>query len=795
MKNSPSAHEQGEVLNEESVPVAETSRESGVELQTEISNLEAKLADESLNQMSISMLEAQIVAKRKELAESTAAEVEWGISDEEKTLAYLENQTRKSDAEPTVEPLSQEIAALEDGASVLVEPSLEPTKEVPTEENIESTNEKVNHFELKHSFMEARREYEDALKKEASVGRKLFGIGRDKMNEDTQKAYDKYMLTNEALYKSGRDSGVHDRLANILNIRKAKTESKTGRSPEGVEESVKLAVANRHILNPAEKRLELQTSHMPESISNLKDRVVGKIKQHPTIAIALGGTLIVTSAVFSLPALLTGIGTRYAGGKIGDRYEAGREKGKKSIVDSIGSEINLSELESEYFNRANKVQRVRTGTNWAAVGAGLAAGGINTFANAESIVDVAGSNFSPVSLTELQSDYEDIGFNDVQDVESGPAEGSNHNPHLDTQSDILSDVNESPVVHSVAAESIPSSQSVENNDGIFVPERGDNLSTALVETIKARVANGSLVLPPGVGNEGIAHYMYQSFPEMTDATDVSPRLTPDQWRELNVSSGDPNKIGIGEQINIDKLLDNMWGPPSEVSAPTTPDPFVVNEVVSDTPPVVSEVLSSESATGVGVVQPHQEITVGSDTPDPLPDEMSEDVEYREPSLVSNVALLAASQSEILSDRAAILATQGYEGMYGYSPMYVPELELRVFHAETDLTSREFSEIIYRQTLDAYQAGEINLPVETMNNVANDSTAINAFVDKNADEFSGFNPFLSDREPLGLSVAAWIELGFSSGNPDKLVAGDSINVGNLIKHIIEHAAERINGRLN
>jgi hypothetical protein len=751
MESDSSARKNGEAYNKEGDFLVDTPRERVDKLLTEISNLESELANESLGQMNMAMLEAKIDIKRKELVKSKASEVKFGTRVKE-VSEYLKKQTTKPDADPT-------------------------------EENIESTNEKVNHFELKHSFMEARREYEDALKKEAGVGRKLFGIGRDKMNEDTQKAYDKYMLTNEALYKSGRDSGVHDRLANIFNIRKAKTENKTGRSPEGVEESVKLAVANRHILNPAEKRLELQTSHLPESISNRKDRVIGYIKQYPKIAIALGGTLLATSAVFSLPALLTGIGTRYAGGKIGDRYEAGREKGKKSIVDSIGSEINLSELESEYFNRANKVQRVRTGTNWAAVGAGLAAGGINTFANAESIVDVAGSNLSLDTQPDNPSDAEKIGFNDVVNVEVTPEKVA---PEPVTSL-------ESQEVPSSDPESITPSPSSENIDGIFVPERGDNLSKALVETIKARVANGTLTLPEGVGKEGIAHYMYQSFPEMTDATDVSPRLTPDQWRELNVSSGDPNKIGVGEQINIDKLLEHMWGQPSEVSVPTKSDLLVANEVSLE-----SELVNGAIAKGVELAPPVSN-EVFADTPSVVSEVVSSEsakvAEYREPSLVSNVALLAASQSEILSDRAAILATQGYESMYGYSPMYVPELELRVFHAETDLTSSEFSEIIYRQTLDAYQAGEINLPVETMNYVANNSTAINAFVDKNADEFSGFNLFLSNREPLGLSVTAWRELGFSSGNPDRIVAGDSINVGNLIKHIIEHAAERINGRLN
>jgi hypothetical protein len=104
----------------------------------------------------------------------------------------------------------------------------------------------------------------------------------------------------------------------------------------------------------------------------------------------------------------------------------------------------------------------------------------------------------------------------------------------------------------------------ENVEAMHTVERGENLSSILFSHLNELVDSG-LSLPEGVGEDEVAHYMYQSFPEFTDAADISARLTPEQWMELGVSSGDPNLIYPGETIDMHALAEKMWGSNAEAA--------------------------------------------------------------------------------------------------------------------------------------------------------------------------------------------------------------------------------------
>jgi len=740
-----------------------------------------------------------------------------------------------------------------------------------TAEKTETNPEKAEYLRLKREFKDSERAYLETLKQDYSkrgIEDKIMGLGRGSMSPDLQVAYDKFMTANKTYYQFAENSGAYKQIAERLN---------KNRSPEE-QTTLHAAVAGRHVLRPAEERLKIQTLQMPKWMADSKNKISEIIKAHPKVAMAVGGAVLIKSAVFSMPALLAGMGTRMIGGKIGDSLDSNRLDKKFSIMAKMGTEVDLEELESQYFAKLNLVQKVRTGTKWASIGAGIAAGGISASAYGGEGVEVV-----PPSGTEVLP-----GGAEVEAVEKIVG------AELPVQAE--------PVL-------------VET----FTPRPGQNLSTALLDTLRQRVEAGSLHLPPGITEKNLSEYMYKVFPEMTEATGLNPRLTPDEWVKLGVLSGDPNNIQVGEPINLQSLIDkiadttdsgaklklsgdNIPGAVPDISAQQVSQPLYngepnqpdAREPQFDRPSIhektqlhVREIAAGEynqfdAKLGIGSdthttgtneysgndleqrgVEGHAHNYGGNGKPaeiqPPAPVEESRLVrnethpigshisqqtldgkganssftfdsdgqsyvrgEYKYQSVPHEVGPAAdhalppypdqapapevkgsfqntpeqVSSRELLAERygrspqAAIIL----ENLDGYHPLFTPQLLERSLVIEPGTTAKDFANILYRQTTEAFIHAEINLPAQTTEYVIHNPTAINAFVDKNASEFATeFNPLLSGKQPLDLSVDQWKELGFRSGNPRELVQGDKVEMGKLIKLILENAAERANAR--
>jgi len=101
---------------------------------------------------------------------------------------------------------------------------------------------------------------------------------------------------------------------------------------------------------------------------------------------------------------------------------------------------------------------------------------------------------------------------------------------------------------------------------------GNTLSQLLHREMVSRFDSSSLKLPDGSTREALAQYMYRQYPEFSNPKlPVSEwRLSPEQWRELGVSSGNPHLIRPGEQINLTGLIERIE------SNPSATNPNVIN---------------------------------------------------------------------------------------------------------------------------------------------------------------------------------------------------------------------------
>jgi hypothetical protein len=107
--------------------------------------------------------------------------------------------------------------------------------------------------------------------------------------------------------------------------------------------------------------------------------------------------------------------------------------------------------------------------------------------------------------------------------------------------------------------------------------RGNVLSRLLHDQMIE--AQGGQSVPPAE-RQRLARLMYERFPEMRAADGIRATtpverwaLTPDQWREVGVRSGNPNLIQPGEQINMRRLLEMASGRPApEPPLPVPPIP-------------------------------------------------------------------------------------------------------------------------------------------------------------------------------------------------------------------------------
>ncbi len=781
--------------------------------------------------------------------------------------AVQSSEMKLTDAEEKTTALEKEIYDIEkpseDSGSEKKEGEVE-NEDQPILERKEADPIRTEYLNLKRTFKDSQREFQDELEKSfAKRGpfSKFFGLGRNSMDQDALQAHGRFMDANIAYHKFAKENGIYDKINDRINRDK----------PDGAESSVALGVANRHVFKPAEKRLDIQSNRLPEGLRKVKESIVRLASKNKKTSIAIGLTMAGSSLIFNTAGLATGLAVGGIGKLITKKKESGLKEQEKDTIarfegQGSGEYLDIDKLEDEYFESLNSIDKTKANTRMAAVGAAIAAGSLEEILESGSVpvseqpaVDAgqtiidshhrAVEGFSTPTYGELAgvdmdesgniirtemdpSIAKEIAAQEAAEAAAKPVIESD--PNFSSMLDVYGDT--PPSVESSVPEVEPASVVAETVEKIFIPERGDNLSSALLEGIRERVGAGSLQLPKGVSPEGISHYIYQSFPEMTSATDITPRLSPEEWVELGVSSGDPNLIQVGEHINMQGLIDKMWGVPQEVVTQPAPDTSILEGVVGDTQNIgdvptaesldvskgelvwtdengdlqFREDVYAETASSPVESVPADNIIEGvvGDTENVAPthpdvdSQMSEPVSSVEDTVVSPESLVVneninqakiVSQAEIIEGRQNLDALAALERMQGYQPKVSTEIAGLVVPLDPN---EHIIHQVYDEMLSLYRHGDINLPADRMAFIAKNETALYSFIEETARELSDskISAFFGASHSLGLSAAEWQGLGISSGDPQIITAGDNLQVGRLVQTILERAAEKINKNL-
>lgn len=144
---------------------------------------------------------------------------------------------------------------------------------------------------------------------------------------------------------------------------------------------------------------------------------------------------------------------------------------------------------------------------------------------------------------------------DPLDSSIGPKDAFNiDKPSLDTGVDLSP---KEGLDQQLSAEHVSPTESLSPEKIVHHVERGQNLSTEFSDKVRELTDTQDYRLPPGVSRDEIVHKMYQTFPEMTKAHGVPPAWTPQDWRDVGVSSGNPNLIYPTDNINMSAMMAKM----------------------------------------------------------------------------------------------------------------------------------------------------------------------------------------------------------------------------------------------
>ncbi|USN88540.1 MAG: hypothetical protein H6780_03575 [Candidatus Nomurabacteria bacterium] len=235
----------------------------------------------------------------------------------------------------------------------------------------------------KKEFKAAKRVYLEALEKQyrkrnvlSKMG-ETFGVGQKRaFTPEEQVAYDTYMAASKKFYEYTKATGVYDKLQ-VRMIARLERQHEKGLS---LEHETPLAVAplvaDRFVFNPAQARLDVQSGFLPESVQDVKKRLLRWVKQHPYVSVAAGGALTTYGLTVNAPGVLAAAASGMMGRRfIVDRKAAALDDTGEQVVDDLQSEAlpDLEQLEARYFTDARRLAISRNRNRAVASALGLSA--------------------------------------------------------------------------------------------------------------------------------------------------------------------------------------------------------------------------------------------------------------------------------------------------------------------------------------------------------------------------------------------------------------------------------------
>lgn len=660
----------------------------------------------------------------EDFKQASVAELEnTSIEDVDSKPSFNEVPLEDNDYEPQVfKPNPDRVAKVE-----IDQPAASPATTI---ENNNESAEKQVYFELKKEFKAAEQEYYSALDNDKSL-LKIVGIGRNKLGEEAQVAYDKFIRTSNAFYRFGKSSGIHEQVEERLN------RLKSLKNPEqDSDSSINPLMAERHVLAPAKKRLELQTfSIQNEKYINAKSRLLEIVSKNPKLAKNLGYVALGAGIAFNAPGVLTGLLVNKIGGKFVDRAESLERESMDTVVDSFAFNApNLEALESDYFASLNKTYNTKAVSRAATVAAAVGVG--KSFSNTDILQGV--SNLK------------------------------------DSISESISNLNQPEDVSSLARFLTPetiTTDSVSGIEGIAVDSHtikiGDNLSKIVSDAVRQQFESGHFNLPANIDSDHISHYLYQQLPEFTNASDVASRFTPQEWMDMGVSSGNPQIIQTGETIDLNQLLNKLNGT-VEIGLGGLPEiPAVENYVIPENE-LLSDFTSVEAAEigpgGLPEIEPVDEMAV-----EPLPDYQAADTGFAD----------TFSTGEVLPD---VVTQPQVEAVQRYFN------ETHVFNNGAENLRQHLAE----RLLSESKMGIFDLPPEVVTKLNANPDFMHVLVDRAFPELSGKEGFLESifggNNSDTLAAEQWEKLGVKGGDPANLTLGSEVKVGEIKKILLQRIAE-------
>jgi hypothetical protein len=369
------------------------------------------------------------------------------------------------------------------------------------------------------------------------------------------------------------------------------------------------------------------------------------------------------------------------------------------------------------------------------------------------------------------------------------------------------------------AESIPAS--VDKNGEIHEVKRTENLSTILFDSLKRRLEAGDIKLPAGVDKNSLAHHMYQSFPEMTSAKDISSTLNHDQWVELGIKSGNPHDIRPGEKINIEALIEKMRGLAPEIKVPVIEQPVSLGGSSIDLNYTNVDASAGDLSLDLDLDKTAMNSMVETGTPGSLEDVVLGNMDSKVPPFDST----PIATFEPIVGQEAVTASAGLDE--------VPDIETKPNNIDQDFTNPdnpvnnryEISDSLKEATLafnsEEIDAGKMISPEGNPNylfehlakifekELGPDGKITLPLKLSSSDPGPGWSNFTKDVPGLlkhqlpelelvkglsfdqpALTINDWKDLGVSSGNPLDIKETDTIKIGVLYEYILSSDIDQL-----
>jgi hypothetical protein len=702
-----------------------------------------------------------------------------------------------------------------------------------------TTNEKKEsifspeYLNLKNEFKQAKAEYKKALEGDyegRSKTRKFFGIGQHKLGSEAASAYEKYKEANNKYHAEAEASGVYDRVVDRLS-------NVTGTNEDGTPLSANLGITNRHLYDAADAKIKVQSERMPENLRSLGEKIKSKI--NPDVAKVLGSGVVLVGGVMKVVNWQAAIAA-YGANKVGSWYVGNRENKHKenelSIIDNIRTnESALDALEDYYVQSARNVQHAKTAKTALTLAAVLAAGGALTEDATASVSEALNSGLTDVDVNPLEPDlatgsgekvvsgkeFEEAILKESQlegevtEKEILKEEPAEIDKHLDeaiakANEETLPTEGKAPLSEITQGhtdvEALPTETKFESEMTHEV-KKHEKMYIFLLENLRDRLDAGELKLPEGFDRNELSSKIYQTFPEFTDAQDVSPRLTAEQWVKIGVNESaivdgqvDFTKLHVGQEINMQALVDEMFGQEatSVGSETITVDsgPVLSNDTPHGQSPVEMSDAAKETVSGSSAGVEKVSMGTGEDYVRHMvmPD-------GNEQVVTSHNEYLEAYQTGSTWDEKTPGDTPAFEGT-PYSGATIGQVQAEgfsmteVYQNQTDEFLRVVDEQgqpigMYNYLLEVIkegvQKGEVTIPSDISIDMRDYTGNLEGFV---ADRLPELDKGMLTAYSDALSSTEWSKLGVSSGDPRFISENDTLPTGKLIQFLFDGDKEAL-----